>query len=428
MTRKTIILTTIVAVLAATATLVLVVLAINASPKPMRIAEPIDFSHTIDSDAFRQVQRVVLGSHAIPGNRIELFENGEEIYPAMLAAIEAAEKTVTFETYEYWGEEVGGDFAEALAAAAERGVRVHAIFDFIGSTQAGREKFERMEEAGVEVIRWREPSWYQMARFNHRTHRKLLIVDGNVGFTGGANIADAWKGSPETGGYRDNHYRIDGPAVAHLQGSFLENWLNATSRLLYTEDYFPELAPVGDLEIKVVNSSPREGTHRIRAMMLLAFAAAGDHIRIATPYFYPDNMVLDALLDARERGVEVTLMLAGEELDKGWVRQASMNRWGKLLEAGVKIHEYEPSMYHAKLYIVDDLWVSVGSANLDNRSFRINDETNIVVMDRDFATMMVDQFERDLEDSVAYDLDTWKDRPRLRRLKGWLTMTFGPHL
>ncbi len=428
MTRKTIILTTIVAVLAATATLVLVVLAINASPKPMRIAEPIDFSHTIDSDAFRQVQRVVLGSHAIPGNRIELFENGEEIYPAMLAAIEAAEKTVTFETYEYWGEEVGGDFAEALAAAAERGVRVHAIFDFIGSTQAGREKFERMEEAGVEVIRWREPSWYQMARFNHRTHRKLLIVDGNVGFTGGANIADAWKGSPETGGYRDNHYRIDGPAVAHLQGSFLENWLNATSRLLYTEDYFPELAPVGDLEIKVVNSSPREGTHRIRAMMLLAFAAAGDHIRIATPYFYPDNMVLDALLDARERGVEVTLMLAGEELDKGWVHQASMNRWGKLLEAGVKIHEYEPSMYHAKLYIVDDLWVSVGSANLDNRSFRINDETNIVVMDRDFATMMVDQFERDLEDSVAYDLDTWKDRPRLRRLKGWLTMTFGPHL
>ncbi len=428
MSRKTIYPMILVALVVVACGVFVAVVALNATPKPMRVAEPIGLDHPLDSDEFRQLQRVMLGGSAISGNRIELLKNGEEIYPAMLTAIAEAERSITLETYEYWGEEIAGAFADALANAAERGVRVHAIFDFLGSTRAGADKFERMEEAGVEVVRWRRPSWYQLARFNHRTHRKLLVTDGRVAFTGGANIADAWKGHPDTGGYRDNHFRITGPAVAHLQGSFMDNWLKATSRVLPGEHYFPLLTPVGDLDIKVIDSSPREGTHRIRLMMLLAFAAAQDHIRIATPYFYPDNMVMDALLHARDRGVEVSLLLAGEDDDTSLVRQASMNRWGRLLEAGVRIHEYKPTMYHAKLYIIDDLWVSVGSANLDNRSFRINDETNIIVMNREFAATMTEQFNLDLEETLAHDLETWKDRPRLRRLKGWLAMTFGPHL
>ena len=400
----------------------------NAVPQPMRVAEPLSFVPAVDSDEFRQLQSVVLGSAATSGNRIEVLENGEEIFPAMLEAIENASRSITLETYEYWGEEVGSAFAEALARAAERGVAVHAIFDYLGSAPASRAQFTRMEEAGVEVVRWRKPSWYQLSRFNHRTHRKLLVIDGMVGFTGGANVADAWKGHPDDGGYRDNHYRMEGPVVAHLQNAFMQNWLNARNQLFYATEYFPLLDEVGELGIKIVSSSPREGTHRIRLMMLLALAGARDSIRLATPYFYPDNMIMEALLDARERGVTVDILLPSAEYYSTAVREASRNRWGRLLEAGIRIHEYQPSKYHAKLYIVDDYWVSIGSSNLDNRSFRLNDETNAVIMNHELAATLVAQFERDLEQTETYHLEDWGERPWTRRLLGWLTMTVGWHL
>ncbi|QOC21344.1 cardiolipin synthase B [Wenzhouxiangella sp. AB-CW3] len=400
----------------------------NAVPEPMRVAEPLADVPAVDSEEFRHLQTVTLGGAVVAGNRIEIFENGEEIYPAKLEAIENATRSITFETYEYWGEEIGADFAEALASAAERGVSVHAIFDYIGSIQASRDKFDRMEDAGVEVVRWRRPSWYQLSRFNHRTHRKLLVVDGEVGFTGGANVADPWQGHPDDGGYRENHYRFEGPVVAHLQNAFMQNWLNARKKLLYGSEYFPLLENAGELEVQVVNSSPSEGTHRIRLMLLLAFAGARDNIRLATPYFYPDDMIMDALLDATERGVEVDILLPTAEHYSTAVREASRNRWGKLLEANVRIHEYQPSKYHAKLYIVDDYWVSIGSSNLDNRSFRLNDETNAIIMDRELAGTLASQFDRDLERTEGYDLERWEDRAWTRRFLGWLTMTIGWHL
>lgn len=400
----------------------------NAVPQPMRVAEPLSFVPAVDSDEFRHLQSVLLGSAATPGNRIEIFENGEEIFPAKLAAIDSATRSITFETYEYWGEEIGGAFAEALARAAERGVAVHAIFDYVGSVMAGAEKFDRMNEAGVEVVRWRKPSWYQLSRFNHRTHRKLLIVDGTVGFTGGANVADAWKGHPDDGGYRDNHYRMKGPVVAHLQNAFMQNWLNARNQLLHTTEYLPRLEEAGELDVKIVNSSPREGTHRIRLMLLLAIAGARDSIRLATPYFYSDDMIMDALLDARQRGVSVDILLPSPEFYSTAIREASKNRWDTLLEAGVRIHEYQQSKYHAKLYIVDEFWVSIGSSNLDNRSFRLNDETNAIVMNHAFAATLVSQFERDLEHAERYDLESWGERPWHRRLLGWLTMSIGWHI
>ena len=416
------------AVTAVLATVVSFLVFLNAVPQPMRVAEPLVSVPAVESEEFQHLQSVVLGSSGNAGSRIEILENGEEIYPAKLEAIESATRSITFETYEYWGEEIGGAFAEALAGAAERGVSVHAIFDYVGSVQAGRDKFDRMEEAGVNVVRWRQPSWYQLSRFNYRTHRKLLVVDGMVGFTGGANVADPWKGNPDEGGYRDNHYRLEGPVVAHLQNAFMQNWLNARNELLHTTEYFPLLEEVGDLSIKVVNSSPREGTHRVRLMLLLAIAGARDSIRLATPYFYPDDMIMDALLDARERGVSVDILLPSAEHYSTAVREASKNRWGKLLEANVRIHEYQPSKYHAKLYIVDDYWISIGSSNLDNRSFRLNDETNAVIMNRELAATLVAQFERDLEQTETYDLEKWGERPWTRRLVGWLTMTVGWHL
>ena len=400
----------------------------NAVPQPMRVAEGLTSIPEIGSREFRHLQSVVLGSAAVPGNRIEILENGEEIYPAMLEAIGNATRSITFETYEYWGEEIGGALAESLASAAERGVAVHATFDYLGSVAASADLFDRMKDAGVEVVRWREPSWYQLSRFNYRTHRKLLVVDGEIGFTGGANVADAWMGSPETGGYRDTHYRFEGPVVAHLQNAFLQNWLNARQQLLYATEYFPLLEDAGDLEIKIVSSSPREGTHRIRLMMLLAIAGARDSIRLATAYFYPDDMIMDALLDARERGVSVDLLLASPEHYSTAVREASKNRWGKLLEADVRIHEYQPSKLHAKLFIVDDYWISIGSANVDNRSFRLNDETNAIIMDHELAATLISQFGRDLEQAETYDLERWQERPWTRRLLGWLTMTAGWHI
>jgi len=428
MKRKSKIALTTVALASVLATTVGVVVFLNAVPEPMRVTEPLSSVPAIDSDEFHHLQSAALGGGAVPGNRIEILENGEEIYPAKLAAIEQAQHSITFETYEYWGEEVGGAFADALAAAAERGVAVHAIFDFVGSIAASSDKFERMEDAGVEVLRYREPSWYQLARFNSRTHRKLLVVDGIIGFTGGANVADSWQGNPDSGGHRDNHYRFEGPVVAHLQNAFMLNWLNGRNQLLYSEDYFPLLQEQGELEVKVVNSSPREGTHRIRLMLLLAFAAARDNIRLATPYFYPDDMIMHALLDARERGVSVDIMLPADAHYSTLVREATRNRWGPLLEAGVRIHEYQPSLYHAKLYIIDDYWVSVGSSNLDNRSFRLNDETNVIIMDTDLAATLVAQYERDLEDTQSYDLQTWENRSYPRRLLGRLAMAIGWHL
>ncbi|WP_296754684.1 phospholipase D-like domain-containing protein [Thioalkalivibrio sp.] len=400
----------------------------NAVPVPMRVAEPLSLVPAVGTEEFRHLQSVVLDSAATPGNRIDVFENGEEIYAAKLEAIGQATHSITFETYEYWGEEIGGAFAEALANAAQRGVAVHAIFDFVGSVPASGEKFRRMEEAGVEVVRWRRPSWYQLSRFNHRTHRKLLIVDGMIGFTGGANVADPWKGNPDSGGYRDNHYRFEGPVVAHLQNAFMLNWLNARNRLLHATEYFPTLEARGELGAKVVNSSPREGTHRIRLMLLLAIAGSRDSILLATPYFYPDDMIMDALLDARDRGVSVDILLPDDEHYSAAFREASRNRWGGLLEAGVRIHEYQPSKYHAKLYVVDDYWVSIGSSNLDNRSFRLNDETNVIIMNRDLAETLTAQYERDLERAKTYDLETWETRPLTRRLLGWLAMTIGWHL
>ncbi|MGJ7458973.1 phospholipase D-like domain-containing protein [Halomonas sp. RA08-2] len=400
----------------------------NAVPAPMRVSEPISSIPAIDSEAFRHLQSVVLGSTATPGNRIDILENGEEIFEAKLQAINQATRSVTFETFEFWGEEIAGDFAEALANAAQRGVAVHAIFDHVGSVKASRDTFRRMEDAGVDVVRWRSPTWYQLSRFNHRTHRKLLIVDGTIGFTGGANVADPWQGNPDSGGYRDNHYRFEGPVVAHLQHSFMINWLDATNQLLYSTKYLPKLEARGELGVKVVDGSPREGTQRIRLALLLAIAGARDSIRLATPYFYPDDMILEALIDARERGVSVDLLLPAEGYYSTLVREASRNRWGPLLESGVNIHEYQPSKYHAKLYLIDDYWISIGSSNLDNRSFRLNDETNVIIMDGDLAATLTSMYDLDLEQTKAYDLDAWNNRPLSRRLLGWMAMTIGWHL
>ncbi|RUO22927.1 cardiolipin synthase B [Aliidiomarina minuta] len=412
--------------------IVLVVLAINvalfnALPKPIRLVHGLELSYNVQDPIFERSMGALLQNPVQPGNSVEIIRNGENIYPAMIAAIEQAEHSVSFETYEFWGEESAGEISQALADAARRGVQVHALIDFMGSTQASSAKFETLEQAGVHVIRYRSPSWYQLSRINHRTHRKLLITDGSTGFTGGANVADNWLPGPDRTPYRDNHFRIEGPVVANMQAAFAEIWMNASGILLEGPEYFPELKATGDTALQMVKSSPREGRHRVRYMLLYALAAAEESFTASTAYFYPDAAFLEAMRLAAERGVRIRILLPGDTIDQGYLRHASVNRWRPMLEAGVELHEYQTSMYHSKLVSVDDQWATFGSANLDNRSFRINDEGNIAVYSPDFSRQIRELIEEDIEYAERYTLEDWQNRPWHKRIIGWVSSVLGAH-
>ncbi|MCC5908075.1 MAG: hypothetical protein JJU13_17805 [Balneolaceae bacterium] len=404
------------------------ILYFNATPKDKRVTEPVFADYSVDERGFLNESGLLIGRNWIGGNSIEILDDAETIFNTMLEEIRNAEYSITKETYNFWGEQAGTPFAEELAKAAERGVNVHFLMDYVGSRKATREQIRMMEEAGVEVIRWRQPSWYHLSRFNHRTHRKLFVVDGKTAFTGGVNIGDNWRIPVEEGGFRDYHYKITGPAVNELQRAFSENWVAATGRLLTNSAYYPELEASGDKRMQVTTSHPREGQKMIRKMYIYAIAAARESIRINTAYFFPDHDFLDILADASSRGVRVQMIIPGPNIDQAYFRFASKNRWGKLLEAGVEIYEYQPAMYHSKLLIVDDAFVSIGSANFDNRSFRINDETNLNILDREFASERIRHFEKDLKQSRLYTLEDFQNRSAWRKFVGWITQAMGPHL
>jgi cardiolipin synthase len=246
-------------------------------------------------------------------------------------------------------------------------------------------------------------------------------VDGTVGFTGGAGIADLWSGcAQDPDHWRDSHFKIEGPVVAQCQAAFMDNWLKTRSRVLQSREYFPEVAPAGSHRAQVFMSSPSEGSESARLMYLLSLASATESIRIASAYFVPDDLSVRTLVDARRRGVTVEIIVPGEHIDTEVIRRAGRSRWGPLLEAGAAIYEYRPTMYHCKVMIVDDRWTSVGSANFDNRSFRLNDEANLNVYDADFAREQADVFERDKEQSRRITLEEWKNGPWYKKLREWL--------
>ncbi|MCH8478805.1 MAG: phospholipase D-like domain-containing protein [Wenzhouxiangella sp.] len=400
----------------------------NATPKPARVTVPLTLDYGPGDERFARDLAIHMAAPWTQGNRLTLLKNGEQIFPAQFEAMRSARHHIHIETFQF---NKGDLTAEALGILEDRvaaGVEVRLILDFAGSALADFAALKDLEEAGATVIRWRQPSWYQLSRLNHRTHRKLVIIDGQVGFIGGANMTDDWLGRPESGAYRDNHFRVEGPVVDYLQQAFMDNLGAATGQPLFGEPYFGVAAPAGELKAQVVISTPREGRHRVRKMKLMAIAAAREHIRLGTAYFYPDGALIDALLSARERGVEVDLLVPGQTIAKPFVRMASKSHWQGLLEAGVRIHEFEQRMFHAKLTIIDDRFVSIGSTNLDNRSFRINDEANLNVLDQDFAEMMIEVFERDLDHTRRYDLERWHARSRIDSFRGLVGRLLGPHL
>ena len=383
-----------------------------------QVRRQIDHRYGVEDPQFARSMGVLLGPGLLEGNKVDTLLNGDQIFPAMLEAIRGARRTITFETYIYWSGQVGKQFADALAERARAGVKVHILLDWVGSQKMEEALLEEMARAGVEIQRYHALHWYTLDRLNNRTHRKLLVADGRVGFTGGVGIADEWSGNAQDKDHwRDTHYRIQGPAVAHLQAAFLDNWLKVSGKVLHGDDYFPPLAPAGPHLAQMFKSSPEGGSESMHLMYLLSVASAKRTIDLAMAYFVPDDLALHAIEEALRRGVRVRIIMPGENIDAGTVRSASRALWGGILRAGAELYEYQPTMYHCKVLVVDDLWVSVGSTNFDNRSFRLNDEANLNVLDREFARRQTADFERDLQRSRRITLEEWENRPWTEKAK-----------
>jgi len=355
----------------------------------------------------RSVEAHTLSS-PIPGNRVRLLLNGDQIFPTMLTAIRQARTTVTFANFIYEDGAVGRDMASALAERCRAGVRVHVLLDAVGSSDMPKQYRTTMRDAGCQLAWFHSLNPFAIKRINHRNHRRILVVDGRVGFTGGTGIGSRWEGDGrQSGHWRQTDLRLEGPVVHLLQAAFAENWRDATGVLLGGDAYFPKTDRVGDLAVQSVKSSPASGAAEAYLLFLLAIEGARSSIYLTNPYFVPDDAMSDALVRAAGRGVQVSIITAGAThgiLDR-LVRKASQAHFARALKAGVKIYEYGPGLLHAKTLVVDERWVSIGSANLDNRSFALNNELNVAFMDRGVASQLIAAFQQDLEFARAVDND-----------------------
>ncbi len=381
------------------------------------VREPIGARYSVSDPQFRRSFEALLGPSLLAGNRTTTLLNGDQIFPAMLSGVRAARRSINFETYVYWSGEIGHQFADALAERARAGVEVRAILDWQGTaTMSGADR-SLMTDAGVQLVSYNPIKWYDPRRLNNRTHRKLLIIDGKIGFTGGVGIADLWLGNAtDPDHWRDSHYRLEGPAVAQLQGVFLDNWIKSRGEVLHGDAFFPRLQRAGNVLAAATKSSPGRGNPNMRLLFLLSIASARKSIKIESPYFVPDPLLTKELVAATQRGVRVQVIAPGKYIDSKITRATSRSVWGPLLTAGIEIREYQPTMIHAKLLIIDDLWVSVGSSNFDDRSMRLNDEANLSVLDRNFARQQDINFQRDLSQSRRITLEEWERRPVFEKI------------
>ncbi|MEO5701204.1 MAG: phospholipase D-like domain-containing protein [Casimicrobiaceae bacterium] len=410
-------------------TVLATLLVVNFLPGEKKIERQLERLYGTSDPQFRRSLSVLLGPPLVDGNRFETLRNGDEIFPAMLTAIGAAKTSITFETYIYWSGDIGKKFVDALAERASKGVKVHVLLDWLGSSKMDAELLDKMKKSGVQVERYHEPRWYNLGRMNNRDHRKMLVVDGRMGFTGGVGIADKWTGhgqDPEH--WRDTHFRAEGPVVAQMQAVFMDNWTKSTGKVLHGGAYFPSLAPVGDAAAQTFASSPGGGSESMHLMYLLAITAAEHTIHLSSSYFVPEELTSRALVDALKRGVKVQIITPGTDIDTEVVRKASRARWGELLQAGAEISEYQPTMFHCKVMVVDGRLVSVGSTNFDNRSFRLNDEANLNVVDPAFAARQVEIFQQDLAQSRRITYEAWLDRPFTEKVLEHAASIFGAQL
>jgi len=375
------------------------------------LGEPAEIEHSVETPVFAQSLGSLLGASFSGGNRVETLINGDQFFPVMLQAIREAEKTVTLETYIWASGTISDRFIEALSERARQGVKVHVIADGMGTLKLDRADRRKMLDAGVDFVVYGREHWYEIKpNINHRTHRKSLVIDGKIGFTGGMCIDDKWLGNADSKElWRETQIKLEGPAVLQMQATFATNWMQTTSRLLFGSEYFPEVVRAGDALAACYKSGPNEDPENARISYLVAIAAARKSIVIAHAYFVPDDLAIEMLLSARKRGVKIEVVVPAIN-DSRFGRAASRSRWGKLLAAGVVFHQYQTAMYHAKVMVVDDYFVTVGSVNFDNRSFGINDEMNVNILNREVALRNLDAIKADIAQSTPLTLEAFEKR------------------
>ena len=398
----------------ATGAMALVSYLIRMPAEPPRFG--LDHEFAIDSPEFLDTVAGASGSQFLAGNTLDLLNNGDAFYPRMLDAIRQAETSITIEAYIYWAGEIGREFAEALAERARAGLPVKILLDAVGSATIGDEILDVLQAGGCHVAWYNPLRWYTLGRVNNRTHRKSLIVDGRVAFTGGAGIADHWRGNargPDE--WRDLQIRLAGPAVVPLQSGFAHNWQETTGEIVTGERYYPAIPPSGPLAIQTLLSSPITGSSSVRTMYYLSIVSARRSIDIANPYFVPDPVAIETLIEAKKRGVSVRIMVSGIHNDNWLARQNSVRLFGRLLAAGIEIHEFNRTMLHQKTMVVDDRWLTVGTTNFDNRSFAHNEESNVCACDEELARAMTAAFSDDLTGCRRVTLEAWRHRGALAR-------------
>lgn len=378
----------------------------------------------IDSEKFLQTLEALTDAQVNHHSALTVLTNGEEFYEAELQAIQAATRSVNLEAYIFQRGEVAHRFLTALAARARAGIKVNLVLDAIGSFSTSEAYCSDLKKAGGRVEFYHPFSWRSAASINNRTHRELLIIDGELGFIGGAGIADHWLISKkDRTRWRDTVIRVEGDIVSNLQATFAENWLESSGEVIFGQEYFPHIPKRGTAKAMVINSAPSGGgSTRARILFQALVSAACRNIRITTPYFLPDRSMLRGLVRAARRGVQIEIIVPGKKSDHALTRSSSRRLYGELLQAGARIYEYQPAMIHAKILVVDDLWSVAGSTNFDNRSFGINDEVNLAACDPSLASQLTNDFLRDKADSREITLADWKRRSMAERLHetiGW---------
>ena len=409
--------------------LLLTLLVVNLSLGEKKIERQIPRLFGTADPQFEYEMGALLGPPIIDGNRYKTLLNGDQIFPSMLEAIGSARKTVNFESYIYWSGDIGQKFASALIDRSRAGVKVNVLLDWAGSAKIDKKMLEDLKSAGVKLERFHKPSWYNLGRLNNRTHRKLLVVDGKIGFTGGVGIAPQWEGNAQDSDHwRDSHFRVEGPVVAQMQAVFIDNWTKASGEVLHGPAYFPAPTKAGDQRAHMFSSSPSGGAESMQLMYLMAISAADRTIDLASAYFVPNELTRAAMVAAMKRGVKIRIIVPGPFTDADTVSNASKATWGELLDAGAKIFEYQPTMYHCKVMVVDGRMTSVGSTNFDQRSFSLNDEANLNFYEEEFAREQVRIFEQDLAKSREYTAAQWHSRPWWDRFKERLASTLSSQL
>jgi cardiolipin synthase len=401
---------------------VAVLLAIAQDQETLRVRTAVAAE---DPDSIHYVAALV-GSPVSRGNAYDVLTNGDEIFPAMLEAINAARTRVSFETYIFESGSVANQFTSAFEAAARRGVRVNLVVDFFGGSAMPDDHIERLRRAGCQIASFNDASkWYRLEELNYRTHRKILVTDGEMAFVGGVGIADHWLGdAQDKDHWRDTQIRVRGPMARLLEGAFYENFIEAAG--LVTPEIHPGVRaePEGG-ESLLVRSSPTGGSNDLKRLYLLTIGAARRSLDITTPYLVTDESTMWALEDAVDRGVKVRVLTEGDTTDARSVKYASRRSYEQLLSGGIELYEYQPTMLHTKAMVVDGVWSMFGSANLDNRSLELNDELNVVVRNPDLATRLLNGFEADLRASKRLTLDEWRRRGFLEKTREHFWGYFG---